>query len=190
MPFIFQYPIISAKNSPKNSKIIPKEFKKNPKEFPKNFQRIPSKNSKKKFTLKVLIIPAILNSRLEFEIPFELVSLKSRPFGLGQTNWTDKFWDIWGIFGRTISTHFGTVSPLSLFSFIQPLFLQLSLYIHIPNIHLGLGLEFEFEFGPQSIRNLAFVCPYSMFLYILWSHILMPMVQQLSNICIYYEAVL
>ena len=25
--------------------------------------------------------------------------LKSRTFGLGQTNWADKFWGIWGIFG-------------------------------------------------------------------------------------------
>ena len=32
---------------------------------------------------------------------------------------------------------------------------KLSLYIHIPNIYLGLG----FEFGPQRIRDLAFVCP-------------------------------
>ena len=51
-------------------------------------------------------------------------SLKSRTFGLGQTNWADKFWGIWGIFGHTINTHFGTVSPLSMFSIIQPLFLQ------------------------------------------------------------------
>ena len=33
--------------------------------------------------------------------------MKSRTFGLGQTNLTDKFWGIWGIFGRNISTHFG-----------------------------------------------------------------------------------
>ena len=45
-------------------------------------------------------------------------------FGLGQSNWADKFWGIWGIFGQTISTHFGTVSPLFMFSIIQPLFLQ------------------------------------------------------------------
>ena len=25
--------------------------------------------------------------------------LKSRSFGLGQTNWADKFWGIWGILG-------------------------------------------------------------------------------------------
>ena len=38
-----------------------------------------------------------------------LSSLKSRTFGLGQTNWSDKFWGIWSIFGRTISTHFAHV---------------------------------------------------------------------------------
>ena len=58
--------------------------------------------------------------------PNEDFSLKSRTFELGQTNWVDKFWGIWGIFGQTISTHFGTVSPLSIFSIIQPLFLQKS----------------------------------------------------------------
>ena len=30
--------------------------------------------------------------------------LKSQTFGLAQTIWADKFWDIWGIFGRFIST--------------------------------------------------------------------------------------
>jgi hypothetical protein len=53
-----------------------------------------------------------------------LFSLKSRTCRLGQTNWADKFWGIWGIIGQTISTHFGAVSPLSMFSIIQPLFLQ------------------------------------------------------------------
>jgi hypothetical protein len=82
--------------------------------------------------------------------------LKSRTFGLELTNWADKFWGIWGIFDQFISTHFGTVSPLSMFSINQPLFLQkVNLYIHIPNIYLG--FRFEFEFGPQR-RNLAIVC--------------------------------
>ena len=36
-------------------------------------------------------------------------------------------------------------------SFLQK---KMSLYIHIPNIYLG----FEFEFGPQEIKDLAFVC--------------------------------
>jgi hypothetical protein len=45
-------------------------------------------------------------------------------FGLGQTIWADKFWGIWDISGRFISTHFGTVSPLSMFFMNQPLFIQ------------------------------------------------------------------
>ena len=32
--------------------------------------------------------------------------------------WADKFMGIWGILGWTISTHFGTVGPLSMFSII------------------------------------------------------------------------
>ena len=53
--------------------------------------------------------------------PMKPFSLKLDSFGLGQTNWADKFW---GLFIQTISTHFGTVSPLSMFSIIQPLFLK------------------------------------------------------------------
>jgi hypothetical protein len=45
---------------------------------------------------------------------WSLFSLKSRYFGLGQTNWADKFWGVWGISGQTISTHVGRVSPLSI----------------------------------------------------------------------------
>jgi hypothetical protein len=84
--------------------------------------------------------------------------LTFRTFGLGQTNWAYKFWDIWGIFGQTISTHFGTVSPCPWFPLFNHYFYKkLSLYIHIPNISLGLG--FEFEIGPQKIGDLTFVCP-------------------------------
>ena len=72
-------------------------------------------------------------------------------FGLEQTIWADNFWGIWGIFGRFISTHFGTLRPLSMLFNNQPLFLQkLSLSIPIPNIYLGLG----FEFGPKKITDL------------------------------------
>jgi hypothetical protein len=64
-------------------------------------------------------------------------SSKSQIFGLGQTIWADKFWNIWGVFGQFISIHFGTVSPLSIFLINQPLFLQkLSLYIQI----FGIGI--------------------------------------------------
>ena len=63
--------------------------------------------------------------------------LKSQTFGLGKTNLADKFWGIWRIFGRCISTHFGTF----------PFFLQKCkpLYQH-PK------LGFEFEFGLQELR--------------------------------------
>ena len=44
--------------------------------------------------------------------------LKSRTFGLGQTNWTDKLWGIWDTFGQTIRTHFGTVGNVFHYSTI------------------------------------------------------------------------
>ena len=60
------------------------------------------------------------------------------------------------------SPHFGTVSPLSMFSIYQPVFLQKIKPLY-PNpkyyLGLGLGLELELEFGPQSVRDLANVCP-------------------------------
>ena len=90
--------------------------------------------------------PRIMDAQLS------LFSLKSRTFGLGQTSWADKFWGIWGIFRQTISTHLGKVSPLSLFSIIQPLFLQKTkpLYPH-PKYWFGIGIWW--------IWDLVFVCP-------------------------------
>jgi hypothetical protein len=75
-----------------------------------------------------------------------------KPFFIEIPNWSDKFWGIWGIFCRFISTHFGTVSPLSKFSINQSLFLQKN-YALYQNIYLGLG----FEFGLQRIGDLAIV---------------------------------
>ena len=69
---------------------------------------------------------------------------KSQTFGLGQTIRADKFWGIWGIFGRFISIHFGKE-----FLVHHYFYKTLSLCIQIPNIYLG------FEFGPQRIRDLA-----------------------------------
>jgi hypothetical protein len=83
--------------------------------------------------------------------------MKYQTFGLVQTIWTDKFWGILGTFGRFISTHFGTVSPLSMFFIIQPVFLQKAKPFH-PNPKYLFGMRFEFEFGPQRIRDLAIVC--------------------------------
>ena len=87
--------------------------------------------------------------------PMKPLFLKSRTFVLGQTNWADKFWGIWGIFGRTISTQAIFVQCPCFPLFNHYFYKKLSLYIHIPNIYLGLGLEF----GPQRIRDLAFMCP-------------------------------
>ena len=88
---------------------------------------------------------------------WSLVLSKPQTFKLGQRIWEDKFWGIWGIFGRFISTQFFTVSSLSMFFLNQVLFLQkkLALYIQIPNIHMGLGFEFELHRS----RDLAIVCP-------------------------------
>ena len=80
-------------------------------------------------TLSVIMIPPL---SFIYDLDFDCSGVGPdygrplKPFfieiGIGQTNWADKFWGIWGIFGRTISTHFGTVSPLSMFSIIQPFF--------------------------------------------------------------------
>jgi hypothetical protein len=66
------------------------------------------------------------------------------PFFIEITNfwaWADTFWVIWGIFGQFISTHFGTVSPLSRFFINQSLFLQKAkpLYSN-PKYVFGIGI--------------------------------------------------
>ena len=75
-------------------------------------------------------------------------SLKSRTFGLGQTNWSDNLWmwGTWGTFDRFISIHFGTVSPLSIFSNNQLLLLQKTrpLYPH-PKYLFGIGIWISAE---------------------------------------------
>ena len=52
-----------------------------------------------------------------------------------------QFWGILGTFGQFTSTHFGTVSPLSMFSFNQSLFLQKTkpLYPN-PKYLFGIGI--------------------------------------------------
>ena len=72
--------------------------------------------------------------------PRESFFQKSQTFGLGQTFWAEMFWGICGIFGRTISTHFGTVSSLSMFSIIQPLFLQKNTFISTSKYLFGIGV--------------------------------------------------
>ena len=53
--------------------------------------------------------------------PMKPFFIEIQNFWAWQSNWADKFWGIWGIFDQTISTHFGTVSPLFMFYIIQPL---------------------------------------------------------------------
>ena len=66
---------------------------------------------------------------------------KSQTFGLGQTNWNKKFGGILGIFSQFISTHFGTVSPVSMFSINQPLFLQKTKHLYSNIKYLfGIGI--------------------------------------------------
>jgi len=67
--------------------------------------------------------------------------LKSRTFGLGQTNWANKFWGIWGIFGQTISTHFGTVNPLSMFFYYSTIISTKKQLIFIWDWDLNLGCK-------------------------------------------------
>jgi hypothetical protein len=63
------------------------------------------------------------------ESQWSLFSLKSRTVGHGDINWVDTFW---GIFGQVINIHFGTVSPFSIFSIIQPLFLKKTKPLYVP----------------------------------------------------------
>ena len=67
-------------------------------------------------SIRWLVYYLITNLTLITELPmfrprttdaqWSLFSLKSRTFGLGQTNWENRFWGIFGIFGQTVSTHF------------------------------------------------------------------------------------
>ena len=71
--------------------------------------------------------------------PMKPISLKSRAFGIGQTNWADKFWGIYGIFGQTISTHFGKVSPLSMFFHYSTIISTSQIIIWVWDLNLNLG---------------------------------------------------
>ena len=75
----------------------------------------------------------------------------SKVLGLGRQIGQINF-GAFGVFSAKLSA---PILVLSMFSMIQPLFLQKSKPINSqPKIYLGLG----FEFWPQRIRDLAFVC--------------------------------
>ena len=65
--------------------------------------------------------------------------IEIRNFQAWQKIWAGKFWGIWGIFGQFISIHFGTGSPLSMFSIIQPLFQQRTKPLY-PNLKYLFGI--------------------------------------------------
>jgi hypothetical protein len=67
-----------------------------------------------------------------------LFSSKSQTLGLGHTILADNFRGIWGIFSKFISTHFGTVSSLSMLSINKLLLLQKTKPLY-PNPNLNLG---------------------------------------------------
>ena len=79
--------------------------------------------------------------------------MKSRTVGLGQTNRAGQFWSIWSIFGQDYQYHFGTVSPLSMFSIIQPLLLQKDQH---PKYSFGIGVWIW-----NSKISDTLVCPWS-----------------------------
>ena len=55
-----------------------------------------------------------------------------------QNFWADTLWGIWG---QIISTHFGTMSLMSMFSIIQPSFLQKTKPLYpYPNYLFGIGI--------------------------------------------------
>ena len=63
----------------------------------------------------------VMSFLTDYRHPMNPFFIEIQNFWAWQTNWADKFWVIWGIFSQTISNHFGTVT---MFSIIQPLFLQ------------------------------------------------------------------
>ena len=62
---------------------------------------------KSRSKMRFLWFLLLLSDARTTDAQWSLFSSKSQTFGLRQTNWADKFW---GIFGRFISAHFGTVS--------------------------------------------------------------------------------
>jgi hypothetical protein len=58
---------------------------------------------------KVIILNDLMSQVMDYGHPERAFFQKSHTFGLGKTNWAEKFWGIWGIFSQFISTHFGTV---------------------------------------------------------------------------------
>ena len=80
-----------------------------------------------------------------------LFFIEIQNFGLGQTNWANQFWGIWGIFG--------TVSPLFMFSITQSLLLQKTKPLFPHPKYLGrklLGFNLRVSIVCVSINDITF----------------------------------
>jgi hypothetical protein len=70
---------------------------------------------------------------------WSIFSLKSQTFGLGQTNWADKFWGIWGIFGYISALILVLWVPCPCFSLFNHYFYKKLSQLFIWNWDLNLG---------------------------------------------------
>ena len=113
---------------------------------------IPSTNPRLKFSIHEMQYLLSDNTYHRLRTIQREIFSKILNFSAWQTFWAKIFRGIWCIFGLTIRSHFGTVSFLSMFSIIQPLFIQkIEPLYPTPKI----------LFGPQKIWDLTIVCPWS-----------------------------
>ena len=107
-------------------------------------------NSLKKEVLRSIGALVLMWARTT-DAQWSLFSLTSRTVGLEPNS------GIFGVFSAKLSAPILVQwVPCPCFPlFHHHFYKKLSLYIYIANIYLGLG----FEFGPNRIRDLAFVCP-------------------------------
>ena len=96
------------------------------------FEGIGARDQALGWGIRTNLINKVIISNLTFMVHVTDYGRPMKPFFIEILNfwaWADKFWSICGIwcfFGQFINTHFGTVSPLSMFFINQPLFLQKS----------------------------------------------------------------
>ena len=78
--------------------------------------------TKKVNTTSASVISLLLTHMHGLRTPRESFFQKFEAFGLGQTNWAEIFWGIWGIFGQTISTILTLWVPCSWENISRPFF--------------------------------------------------------------------
>ena len=120
------------------------------------------------FLSKVLFMSVFIISLWKFSFKIFFIPFYNARLGYPRSRTTDAQWSL---FSSKFQIYFGPFgvfwadlsAPILVLWVLCPCFLlikhyfynKLSLYIQIPNVYLGL----RFEFGPQRIRDLAFVCP-------------------------------